>query len=292
VRIPCTPRNWSWRRRSSGLLAVLVSVCLLGALSSAPAQAQTRRPLLLIGGTFATATGLDVVAKPWFVNNGYDSRSVYTMQLATDDTLEWWVEGLIDAFAATLGFPPEHVSAAGTASIDHDENDPSSGEDIRETVDRILAEHPSADKVDIIGHSQGATAARWYVKDSLGRGEDNVHTLISLGGAERGVLTSGLADHALWWYACREATEIGHADVCDDMIVRSGPTRFLRELNHTGDPTPGNVRYYHLYVPDDGLDSFADLGFESELIPDPDAKHEEEWEHPVLRERMLARLRS
>jgi pimeloyl-ACP methyl ester carboxylesterase len=178
------------------------------------------------------------------------------------------------------------VSGAGTASIDRDVGDPSSGVSIIQMVDAILAAHPETDKVDIIGHSQGAVAARWYVKDSLQRGEDNVGKLISLGGPQRGVLSSGLAANLVWGFACRAGAEIGVVDVCEDMIVRDGtPTPFIFFLNSVGDPTPGNVAYYHLYGPEDGTDSFRDLGFESEFVAG--AAHDREWEHPVMRQRML-----
>lgn len=280
-------RNWSWRRA----LAVLVSVGLLGVLVAVPAQAQTRRPLLLIGGTFATAEGLDAVAKPWFVDQpGYNNENVYTMGLERE---QWWspvAEFILDLFALGYGFPPEHVSGDGTASIDEDEEfgDPSSVDKITRKVDEILARHPEADQVDIIGHSQGGVAARWYVKAG---GVDKVHTLISLGAPQRGVPVSTLTEYYLWDFACDVGSFPGYADVCYDMLVYPGQLpEFIRKLNHTGDPTPGNVRYFHLYVPDDIDDSFTDLGFVSERIPDEAAEHEREWEHPVLRERMLARL--
>jgi hypothetical protein len=280
-------RDWSWRRRFAGLLAVFMSVGLLGVLPVSPAQAQTQRPLLLIGGTFATATGLDVVARPYFESKGYD---VDTMGLEKE---EWWDDGaeaLLDYFSVELGIPAEHVSGDGTASIDQDLFDTSSVDKIGRKVDQILAAHPEADKVDIIGHSQGASAARWYLKDPDWRGVDKVHTLISLGGAERGVQLSGLTEPSLWWFACRVGATVGHLDVCDDMLVVNGAeTEFLRKLN-APDATPGNVRYFHLYVADDGTGGFEDLGFESELVDIPGALHEKEWEYPEMRSEMLERL--
>jgi pimeloyl-ACP methyl ester carboxylesterase len=277
-------RKWSWRGGFAGLLVV----GLLGVLPAAPAQAQAQRPLLLIGGTFATAEYLNKHAKPWFVSNGYDPNRVYTMGLATDNTLIPGAEALIDVFAATQGFLPDEVSGAGTASIDRDANDPSSGLKIAAMVDAILAANPGADKVDIIGHSQGGVAARWYVKDSLQRGEDNVGTLISLGGPQRGVFSSG--QNATWAFACGAGVTIGVVDVCKDMIVFDGLPLppFIFFLNQVGDPTPGNVAYYHLYGDDDYQDTFADLGFVGELVPG--ALHIREWEHQGMRDRMLALL--
>lgn len=272
-------------RNSFGLLAVLVSCGLLGALMAAPAQAQARRPLLLIGGTFTTTIALNEVAKPWFVDNGYTAESVYTLQLATDNTLVPDAERLIDEFALGQGIDPRYVSAAGTASIDRDARDPSSGMDIRAKVDAILAEHPEADKVDIIGHSQGAVAARWYVKDAHQQGEERVGTLISLGGAERGVMPSGPLENIFWTFACFGATVLGVVDVCQDMILEDngGPTPFLFYLN-SPDATPGNVRYHHLYGDDDAVETET-LGFVSEHVPG--AMHVEEWTHPDMQRRML-----
>jgi pimeloyl-ACP methyl ester carboxylesterase len=271
-------------RKSIGPLAILVGCGLLGALTAAPAQAQAQRPLLLIGGTFTTTTALNEVAKPWFTQNGYADNYVYTLQLATDNTLVSDAEQLIDEFAVEAGINPRYVSAAGTASIDEDANDPSSGMAIRAKVDAILAEHPEADKVDIIGHSQGAVAARWYVKDAFQDGEEKVGTLISLGGAERGVQPSGPLENLFWTFACFGGTELGVVDVCQDMILEDGaPTPFLFWLN-LPDATPGNARYHHLYGDDDAVET-GTLGFVSEHVPG--ALHVEEWENADMRLRML-----
>lgn len=292
--------------RATGLLVAFVCIGLLGVVPASPAQAQTERPVLLIGGTFATTAALDDHVKPWLEGEGYD---VYTMELATDDTLITTAEDLIDDLADDEGYDPdniwgpEDVSPAGTASIDSDTGDPSSGDNISTEVDAILAENPGADKVDIIAHSQGGAAARWYVQNG---GQDKVGTLVSLGGAEWGLQRSGLDQLLVWSFACIASTGgLGWVDACDDMLVQDPgdppPLHFLNWLNFIGDPTPGSVAYYHLFGTDDMYQyiypfDVANLGFTSRFVQDVpgcgtyEVGHVYEWVDPVMRDLMVAAL--
>jgi pimeloyl-ACP methyl ester carboxylesterase len=291
VRISIRPTDW--RKPFRGLLAVLLTAGLFGALPASPAQAQTRRPLLLVGGTFATAHSLDIRAREFFESQGY---TVYTMGLAQDRKWTLGAELLLDLFAAGYGFGLDEVSGNGTASIDDKDSgraEPNnSAALIRAKVDQILAQNPGADKVDIIGHSQGGTAARWYVRQS---GQDKVGTLISLAGAEGGVPVNGVTENAWWDFACDLAAVPGELDVCEDMIVRDGvPTDFLAAVNQD-DPTPGNVAYYYLYGREEAAasgnysDLFAELGFTSKYV-DAALQHVHEWEYEEMRQAMLDAL--
>ncbi|MET0341551.1 MAG: alpha/beta fold hydrolase [Polyangiales bacterium] len=101
------------------------------------------------------------------------------------------------------------------------------GKKVAEVVARTGAE-----KLDLIGHSQGGVTARRYVQLA---GEDvPVHTLISMGspqqGTDYGALASGLASAGLFDWA----------PGAKQLVVGSD---FLSELNQKNDPTPGEVRY-------------------------------------------------
>lgn len=105
-------------------------------------------------------------------------------------------------------------------------------ESLAEFVDDVLAT-TGAEKVDLIGHSQGGLLARYYVKE-LG-GVDTVDTVITLGtpnyGTELadGTLSSGTSDDCI---------------ACAQMAVGS---EFLNALNE-GDDTIGSVEYTTIYT--------------------------------------------
>jgi triacylglycerol lipase len=103
-------------------------------------------------------------------------------------------------------------------------------------ADRIRAD-TGADKVDLVGHSQGGLVARQYVK--FNGGADHVRNLIGLGTPNRGTLTA-LIPSALG------AGEDGGV-AFDQMVPGSD---FLKALNE-GDDTIGHVRYTSFYTNED-----------------------------------------
>lgn len=101
-------------------------------------------------------------------------------------------------------------------------------------------------EVDLIGHSQGALAARFYIKHL---GADSVGKLISLAGPHNGIDSIPLLDFfagpifAAFGVTCEEVTP------CVQM--QRGST-FLTDLN-TGGMTPGGVDYFAFYSNNDEL---------------------------------------
>lgn len=97
-----------------------------------------------------------------------------------------------------------------------------------------------AEKVDLVGHSQGGLVARQYVK-YLG-GDSTVDSLVSLGTPHYGTAVANIADF------------FGGGDclgvvACEQMAVGSA---FVNALND-GDDTIGAVRYTNLYTSLDEL---------------------------------------
>ncbi|WP_156142391.1 esterase/lipase family protein [Rossellomorea aquimaris] len=99
-------------------------------------------------------------------------------------------------------------------------------------IDQVLA-HTGAEKVSIVGHSQGGMMPRYYLK-FLG-GADKVDDLIGLAPSHHG--TEGLAGLG---YATGVGAEIlKECTACRQQLVGSA---FLENLN-AGDETPGKVSY-------------------------------------------------
>jgi triacylglycerol lipase len=91
-----------------------------------------------------------------------------------------------------------------------------------------------ADKVDLVGHSQGGLVARQYVK-YLG-GDSTVDSLISLGAPHYGTAVANIAD----FFGAGNCLGIV---ACQQMAVGSD---FVNALND-GDDTIGSVRYTNFY---------------------------------------------
>lgn len=106
-------------------------------------------------------------------------------------------------------------------------------------VDQILAD-TGADRVDLIGHSQGGLVSRYYVKE-LG-GAARVDSLISLGAPHYGTAIANIAD-VLGFGSCLGIV------ACEQMAMGSD---FLADLN-AGDDTIGSVEYTNLYTSYDEL---------------------------------------
>jgi pimeloyl-ACP methyl ester carboxylesterase len=200
-----------------------------------PAENAPANPLLLVGGTFAPLGYMDDV-RASFESQGFD---VTTMRLS--------------------GLAPGSVDIRVSAQAVCDQID-------------AIRDRTGADKVDVVGHSQGAMAARYCVKYQ--GGQTTVATMVSLGGPNYGTDRGSLVCQTT---ACRQ--------------MRPG-SAFLTELN-AGDDTPGEVSYYHLY----SLEAYGGLNGEDieladgatnvgaqDLCPGLELVHMWEYDSELMRE--------
>jgi triacylglycerol lipase len=109
----------------------------------------------------------------------------------------------------------------GTASI------ATSAGELKVFIDKVLAATGAA-KVSIVGHSQGGTMPRYYLKN-LG-GAAKVNDLISISAANHGTTNSAITARMVGYPACT---------ACTQLVAGSS---FLSSLNAT-DETPGEVSY-------------------------------------------------
>lgn len=104
---------------------------------------------------------------------------------------------------------------------------------VSSVVDGVL-QRTGAEKVDLIGHSQGGVTARRYLQLASRGGSAPVQTLISMGspqqGTDGGALISFMA--AAGFFNAIEGAK--------QLIAGSA---FLYDLNKRNDPTPGDTRY-------------------------------------------------
>lgn len=207
-------------RTLAALLCALVALTTLAAARPASAQAtRLPRPVLLVGG---------FTSPQWF--------------------MDLWAAGLAD----TTDTDPRRIVGVDLTLGGLVSNKISANGPIRRALDELYARH--GERVDIVAMSQGALASRWLLKtDPTAR--DKVARFVSLGGINAGgefdpdspigALCGDVEEPDEWPEACRELF----------YLPPEGPggTDFLRELNG-GDPTPGDVAYYHVYteIPTDG----------------------------------------
>ncbi|MBJ7331280.1 MAG: lipase [Solirubrobacteraceae bacterium] len=111
-----------------------------------------------------------------------------------------------------------------------------SAADLGRSVDRVLANYPGLDKVDLAGHSQGGAMPRWYIK-FLG-GTETVHRQISIAGPNKdGTDFLGIMKLIKRWKALGLVRFVGVA--FEQQVYGSA---LMRTLN-AGDRTPGDVKY-------------------------------------------------
>lgn len=179
-----------------GIVATVVSILFaaFAPMVGAPAVAQGESapdPVIIVTGTFSPS----LANQPFAVRLRHDGYRTFIFQLPT------------------LGTQDINASARELSSF---------ADDVRSQT--------GAEKVDLIGHSQGGLVARSYVKDF--GGSRSVDSLITLGTPNRGTKIANLAD-VLGFGNCLRVT------ACEQMAVGSS---YLRALN-AGDDTIGEVAY-------------------------------------------------
>lgn len=189
------------------LMAVLCS--LLGPVGSGAAVAATTTSASPYGANDWTCKPTAARPHPVILVHG-----TYGNQKSLFEYLSWYVDATgYCVFAFDYGL-------YGTNSI------PQSAGELKAFVTKVLAA-TGAEKVSLIGHSQGGMMPRYYLK-FLG-GADKVEDLIGIAPSNHGTTWRGLLTLVPGFY-CR---------ACYEQMAGSA---FLTNLN-TGDETPGEVSY-------------------------------------------------
>ncbi|MFE2283720.1 esterase/lipase family protein [Streptomyces sp. NPDC059443] len=114
-----------------------------------------------------------------------------------------------------------------------------SSKELAAFVDKVLAASGSG-QVDLVGHSQGGTLARWYLKADGGANpadpsKNKVKKVVELGATNHGTTMSGFTTLADKLHILEAgAKPLGEAGV--QQYVKSD---FIKELNADGDTVPG-----------------------------------------------------
>ncbi|MEV7420804.1 alpha/beta fold hydrolase [Streptomyces sp. NPDC089919] len=114
-----------------------------------------------------------------------------------------------------------------------------SSKELAAFVDRVLAASGAA-QVDLVGHSQGGTLSRWYLKadggaDPADPSKNKVKKVVQLGATNHGTTMSGfdiLADKL-------GILESGAGPLGKAGVQQYEKSDFIRELNADGDTVPG-----------------------------------------------------
>ncbi|GGZ28397.1 esterase/lipase family protein [Streptomyces poonensis] len=172
---------------------------------SARADEAHPRPVVLVHGTFGNAETYWIVTAPVLAAAGY---SVFRLDYGADPRI-----------------PLFH----GITSMEE------SAEELAAFVDRVLAA-TGAEKVDIVGHSQGGMLPRYYLK-FLG-GASKVHHLIGLAPNNHGTTGNGIAALMKQYPITLELTNL----VTPALTEQHQGSVFMNKLNEGGDTVEG-VRY-------------------------------------------------
>lgn len=159
-------------------------------------------PVVLAHGTFANMAANFSVLAPALASNGY---CVYALNYG-------------DNIGPAYGLSDIRGSARELESF----------------VDDVRA-YTGSEKVSIVGHSQGAVTARYYIKELGGASE--VEDLIGIAPSNHGTEVQRRlvpsTDYAI---------EAGEYGICESCVQQGAGSDFLTDLN-SGDETPGEVDY-------------------------------------------------
>lgn len=168
-------------------------------------------PVVLLPGTFANIGANFVKAAPRLKNNGYC------------------------VFATNFGMTPPSLGRVGGLGAVK-----SSAHEVAAFVDRVQ-EATGADKVDIVGHSQGGSVSMWFIK-KLGGADDVAHYVgwapSSHGTSLNGIVT--LANHLRLMGFATGVSEVGQFPGVIDQTYSSD---YTRELWADGDAVPAGPDY-------------------------------------------------
>ncbi len=162
------------------------------------------RPVVLVHGTFADMSDSWQALSPLLANHGY---CVFALN-----------------YGAHSGSDAVGVYAVGDVA--------ESAAQLSSFVDRVLAA-TGANKVDLVGHSQGGMMPRYYIKH-LG-GAAKVHTLVGLAPSNHGTTLNGLFTLSNYLPGANAFT----GSLCPACEEQSAGSAFITDLNSGGETTPG-----------------------------------------------------
>ncbi|MFC8506376.1 esterase/lipase family protein [Streptomyces sp. NPDC057411] len=114
-----------------------------------------------------------------------------------------------------------------------------SSKELAAFVDKVLAAS-GAEQVDLVGHSQGGTLSRWYLKADGGANpadpsKNKVKKVVQLGATNHGTTMSGISTLA----DLLGILEPGQVTVGKAGVQQYVKSDFIKELNADGDTVPG-----------------------------------------------------
>ncbi|MEU1626605.1 triacylglycerol lipase [Streptomyces sp. NPDC020096] len=160
------------------------------------------RPVVLVHGTLGNGTDNWLALAPYLVNRGYC------------------------VFSFDYGQLPGVPIFDGLGSI------ADSAQQLSDEVDKVLAA-TGAEKVDLVGHSQGGMMPRYYLK-FLG-GASKVNTLVGIAPSNHGTTLDGLTKLLPYFPGAAQALQRATPGLTDQ--VAGSP--FIEKLNAGGDTVPG-----------------------------------------------------
>jgi triacylglycerol lipase len=181
-------------------------------------------PVILVHGLLATQTDNWQTISPLLANEGYCVFALTYGQVDAANPLLHYVGGL-----APMEEGAKELSAF---------------------VDEVLAATGAA-KVDLVGHSEGATMPYWYLK--FGGGAAKVAKMVGISPAVHGTHIADLASVANVFFPGAGASTVG--SFCASCLEFAPDSAFMRKLDGGGVAVPGvaytqiMTRYDELVVP-------------------------------------------
>jgi triacylglycerol esterase/lipase EstA (alpha/beta hydrolase family) len=159
-------------------------------------------PVVLVHGTFADMADSWQALSPLLYDNGY---CVFALNYGSYD-------------------------GSGSLGVDATGDIANSAQQLSSFVNQVLAA-TGADRVDIVGHSQGGMMPRYYIK-FLG-GAAKVHTLVGLAPSNNGTTLNGLFTLASYFPGANAALA-----ACPACAEQEAGSSFITKLNAGGETSP------------------------------------------------------